>query len=150
MTSKLAGLLGSLSAELLATYTLAQLQALADRLEDSADDNGFMTLGDEADLLLVNKEMERRDEEPTPEPDGPAPAAGGWYLATCRPRSYSSSTLMHGPVMALIQAKDGAEVEDTLRRHDLDGGEVSWEPLDGLRYGVLLGELRVIPRDGGR
>ena len=142
MTNHEAGLLGSLTEAAVRAMTSAELDRRATNLENSSED-GFLSVADEADLCLLNKAMERRDNEPDPAP----PAGRGWFLATVRPRSaYASGQFAAaGPVMVLLQAKDGAEVEDVLRRHDLDSGDVQWEPLDGLRYGIILGELRVIP-----
>lgn len=150
MTKHTAGLLGSLTEETLRAATTVWLQRKLDTLEAGIDADGYTSTADEADMLLLNKELERRDNEPEP-PAGSA--ARGWYLATCRLNRKplpSDDWRGHDSVLVLVQAKDGAEVEDTLRRHQLDTGDVSWEPLDGLRYGVLVGELRVIPWEGGR
>lgn len=139
MTKHTAGILGSLTAEALRAMTDAELDAKATAIEDTSDGDGFMSTADEADLCLINREQARREDEAAA-----APVARGWYLATTR------KTLDAPIVRALIQARDGAEVEHVIKSWELDGVLVRWEPLADLVYGRAEGELVVLPWLEGR
>jgi hypothetical protein len=132
MTKHTAGLLGSLTDEALRAMTDAQLAAKAAALEADGDE---ISTADEADLMLVYREQERRDER--------AAQPATWFLATARPARTNG-----GAQAFLIQARAGAEVEDALRTYGIDGPAwtVQWEPVADLRYGVVdLARLTVIP-----
>lgn len=136
MTKHTAGILGSLTAADLRAMTDAELEAKATAIENTSDGDGFISTADEADLCLINREQARREEACATE--------RGWYLATTR------RTLDAPIVRALIQARDGAEVEHVIKAWELDGVLVKWEPLDGLNYGRFDGELVVLPWKEGR
>lgn len=143
MTKQTAGLLGSLDEATLRAMTTAQLQAKADAIEATRDDEtGEVSMADEADLLLVNRELERRDGEAW----APEPAPLVWFLATAKPRRVFGAEDVAQAF--LVQATAGAAVEDALKTYGIDSPEwvVSWDAVDNLAYGVVdLGRLTVIP-----
>jgi hypothetical protein len=135
MTKHTAGILGSLTEGVLRCMTGAELKRKADAIE--ATDDGGMSVADEADLLLINKELERRDAVQAEPPT--------WFLATCRDQSFGHYA---GAQVFLVQAKAGAAVEDALRTYGIDAPNwtVQWEPLADLRYGIVeTSRLTVIP-----
>lgn len=135
MTKREAGILGSLTAEELRGWTNEALAAKAAAIEATDDGDGFMSTADEADLLLINREQERRDNAPQ------LPAS--WFLVTAR----SHKTLI--AVILLVQARAGAEVEQELTRHGIDhtSHQIDWSPLNDCRYGKTgqIAELVVVP-----
>jgi hypothetical protein len=127
MTKHTAGILGSLTEGVLRCMTGAELKRKADAIEAT----------DDADLLLINKELERRDAVQAEPPT--------WFLATCRDQSFGHYA---GAQVFLVQAKAGAAVEDALRTYGIDAPNwtVQWEPLADLRYGIVeTSRLTVIP-----
>lgn len=140
MTKHTAGILGSLTAETLRRMTDAELDAKGAALENAGlDDGGFLSVADEADLCLIHREQARRDEVPEP------PAGGlTWFLVTCRSRTGNQ-----GAVVLLVEARAGAQVEEEIKRHGLDGmtHDISWAPLGDCVYGTSdqVASLIVVP-----
>lgn len=127
MTKQTAGILGSLTEDMLRRLTDAELDAKATAIEDMADDDGFLSLGDEADLCLINREQARREDAAAQPPQ--------WFLVEV------------GYDVLLVQARSGADIEDVLKREGYsDRARTSWQPLADCTYGVLTATtLKVIP-----
>lgn len=139
MTKHTAGLLGSLTDEALRSMTDAQLATKAAALEADGDE---ISTADEADLNLIWREQERRENAP----EQPL----GWFFVTIE-----SSTMTR---VVLVQAAAGADVEDTLKRHGFEAltpipgtkivsrCAIKWEPLSAMQFGMLAtSSITVIP-----
>lgn len=140
MTKQTAGILGSLTPAALRALTDAELDAKVAALEDTSDGDGYISTADEADLTLLHREQARRDEVPEPPPaDGLT-----WFLVTCRSRTGNQ-----GAVVLLVEARAGAQVEEEIARHGLDGmtHDISWAPLGDCVYGKSdpVASLIVVP-----
>lgn len=110
--------------------------------EDSADD---LTTPDGVSWLY--KEQERRAAVASgmiaddAQPD-PASAPTPWFFVTARPRRSNDTHVL------LVQARDGATVEDAVRRHGYTGlgCAIQWTPLADVVAGeVGVSKVVVIP-----
>lgn len=136
-------LLGDLTAEQLRTWSTERLVAKAEALEATDDGDGFLSRGDEYDLDLVRQEIDRRDSDPDlcqacgQRKGGPEAT---WFVVTSRPARSNQATVV------LVEARSGADVEDALRRHGLDGADrlVAWEPLSNQRAVQFLASAFIV------
>lgn len=145
MTKHTAGILGSLTPAALRALTDAELDAKVTALEATSDGDGFLSTADEADLTLLHREQARREDVAAQPPT--------WFLATIRYRVVPGSmiTPINNPVLVLVEARDGAAVEEVLRRHGYErpDASVSWLPLADApseSHGSPLVVIPAVPR----